>query len=515
MQPVIGLEIHLQLKTKTKLFCQCLNQWEEESPNLNICPICLGHPGVLPALNQRAVESAVNLGLAVHGEIQKIFSFDRKNYFYPDLPKGYQITQYFEPLVLAGYLEIQVSGKLKKIRLKRIHLEEDAAKLIHTPDKNWSLIDFNRAGVPLLEIVTEPDFNSPQEAKIFLQELQLLVQYLGVATAEMERGEMRCDANISLCEIADKHGNICENQRNNLRESAFRRGVKVEIKNLNSFRAVERALQYEIARQEKIIKEGGQVIHETRGWDEVNSVTIEQRGKEEAYDYRYFPEPDLPKFSLFDKEVQKIRDSLGELPQARFERFVRVYEFTPSDAKNLVADKDLAYFAEKVISELKAWLKTLETVEGAEKEIWQKNKKRLVKLVANWIVNRLVFLLKTSGSKISEIKIKPHEFAEFIILVYENKISSNIAQQILEKMFRTGADPDRVLEELKSGEIITERDLEKIIEEVLRTNLKVVDDYKKGKFTAIQYLIGQVVKRPKGLGDPQVIEKILEKKLNP
>ncbi len=516
--PIIGLEIHLQLKTKTKLFCRCLNQWEEEGPNLNICPICLGHPGVLPVLNQKAVELAIKLGMAIHGKVQKTFSFDRKNYFYPDLPKGYQITQYLQPLVLGGYLEIPIEKGLKKIRITRVNLEEDAAKLIHTPDKNWSLIDFNRAGVPLLEIVTEPDINSPQEARKFLQELQRLVRYLDIATADMEKGEMRCDANISLiitnkAQISriknKKSGKIIGQIRANSREW----GTKVEVKNLNSFRSVERALQYEIIRQEKIIKNGGQIVQETRGWDEINSVTIKQRGKEEVFDYRYFSEPDLPKFSLTSQEIQRVEEGVGELPQIKLERFIFYSEFSLPDAKVLVAEKELANFTEKVISELKAWLKTLETVEGSEEEIWKKNKKRLMKLVANWIVNRLVFLLRDSNSTISRMKIKPEEFAEFIVLVYQNRISSNIAQKVLERMFKTGADPDRILEEIKAGEIETAENLEEIIKRVLKENSHAVDDYKKGKIAAIEFLIGRVMKYIKGLGDSKTIKQILQKKL--
>jgi aspartyl-tRNA(Asn)/glutamyl-tRNA(Gln) amidotransferase subunit B len=514
MQPVIGLEIHLQLKTKTKLFCRCLNQWENERPNVNICPICLGQPGVLPVLNQAAVESAIKLGLAIHGQVQQKFSFDRKNYFYPDLPKGYQITQYFEPIIRGGYLEIRLNNQIKKIRINRLNLEEDAAKLIHAPNKDWTLIDFNRAGVPLLEIVTEPDFNSPAEAKAFLQELQILVRYLGIASAEMEKGEMRCDVNISLRRIVDQGKLVQKNSigQHHLQESASF-GAKVEIKNLSSFRSVERALEYEINRQKKLLEQGKIIIQETRGWDEINEVTVEQRSKEEAFDYRYFPEPDLPMFFLNEKEIQRIKTFLGESPQAKFERFVKIYEFNPAEAKILTTDRELANFTEKIISELKAWLRTLETVEGSEEEIWLKNKKRLVRLVANWVVNRLIFLIKKTRISIAELKIKPHEFAEFIILVYQNKIPSNIAQKVLEKMFETGVDPDSILQEFNSM-IKDEKDLEVIIDEIILTNERVVADYKNGKLTAIKYLIGQVIKRSKGLADPKVVEKILEKKLN-
>lgn len=518
-KPVIGLEIHLQLKTKSKMFCQCKNEWLESQPNFNVCPICLGHPGVLPVINQEAVKMALMLGLALHGEISEQSRFDRKNYFYPDLPKGYQISQYSLPLVQKGWLEIQN----QKIRIKRIHLEEDTAKLIHTPNKQWSLLDFNRAGVPLLEIVTEPDIVSPREAKLFLRELQLIVRYLGISWADMEKGQMRCDTNISL--RPEKDNNFYP---------------KTEIKNLNSLKAVEESLEYEIKRQTKLWEAGKPPQNQTtRGWDERKKITIEQRGKEEEMDYRYFPEPDLPILFLSASpaeqdearrstklstrrsfsggglpfSINKLRTSLPELPIARRERFIHLYGFSPIDARILTDDKLLADFTEKVITELKAWLVSLETVEGSEQEIWQKNKSKIVKLVANWLVNRLIHLINKNKIEVKDIKITPENFSEFIILVYQGKVSSTLAQQILEKMFFEGLDVDRAIASGGLQQIDDVSKIEDIIQEVINENPSLVQDYQNGKVNVLNFLIGQVMKETKNKVNPALVRKILEEKI--
>jgi aspartyl-tRNA(Asn)/glutamyl-tRNA(Gln) amidotransferase subunit B len=492
-QPLIGLEIHLQLKTKSKMFCSCKNEWLEEKPNVNICPICLGHPGTLPVINKEAIKMALMLGLALNGEIAKESYFERKNYIYPDLPKGYQISQYNFPLIKNAQLIIDKH----LIRIKRIHLEEDTAKLIHTPDKKWTLLDFNRAGVPLLEIVTEPDISSPQEAKKFLRELQLIARYLDISWADLEKGQMRCDVNISL---KPKGENKIYS--------------KTEIKNLNSFKAVEEALEYEIKRQTELFKKGKPPkIQSTRGWDEKRKITIEQRTKEEEIDYRYFPEPDLPILSLEEFNLEEIKKNLPELPMARRERFVKMYEFSPIEARILTDDKFLANFTEKVISELKAWLVSLETVEGSEKEIWKKYKKKIVKLVANWLINRLLHLVNKNKFEFNEIKITPENFSEFIILVYENKVSSTLAQKILEKMFYEGLDVDRIIQEEKLERIDDVKKLDQIIDKVIKENKEAVEDYKRGKTNAIIYLIGKTMKETKGMANPQLVREILEKKL--
>ncbi|MGC9049032.1 MAG: Asp-tRNA(Asn)/Glu-tRNA(Gln) amidotransferase subunit GatB [Patescibacteria group bacterium] len=493
-QPVIGLEIHLQLKTKSKMFCSCKNEWLEERPNVNICPICLGHPAVLPAINQEAVRMALILGFALNGQIAEISQFDRKNYFYPDLPKGYQISQYNLPLIQNAWIVINNH----RIRIKRIHLEEDTAKLIHTPDNKWSLLDFNRAGIPLLEIVTEPDITSPQEAKMFLRELQLLARYLDISWADMEKGQMRCDLNISLR----------PKKENKLYP-------KTEIKNLNSFKAVEESLAYEIKRQTKLWQEGRVPKEQsTRGWNEKRGITIEQRSKEEEMDYRYFPEPDLPILSLSKFNLEAIKQSLPELPIARRERFIQMYGFSPSGARILTDDKLLADFTEKVITELKAWLVSLETVEGSEQEIWQKNKGKMVKLVANWLVNRLIHLMNENKIGVGDLKITPQNFSEFIILIYEGKVSSTLAQQILEKMFFEGLDVDQAIQEGGLKRIDDLSEINKIIEKVIKNNPVALADYKKGKVNAIIYLIGQVMKETKGRANPDLVRKILEEKLN-
>jgi len=351
--PTIGLEIHAELKTKTKMFCSCLNDPEEKRPNINICPICLGHPGTLPVINEEAVKKVIKVGLALNCEISKHSFFERKNYFYPDLPKGYQISQYQVPLCKNGFLEIDG----RKIRIRRVHLEEDTGRLLH--QKNYSLVDFNRAGVPLMELVTEPDIKSAKEARKFAQELQLILKYLGVSDADMEKGQMRTEANVSLSK-----------KENEL-------GTKVEIKNLNSFKAVEEAIEYEIARQTEILKNKKKVIQETRGWDDVKKQTFSQREKEEAKDYRYFPEPDLPPLEITPEMIASIRAEIPELPQQRRERFKKEYQLDEKSIEIFVQQKELGEFFEKVISELPPNLN-------------QKDLLAMIKLSANYIISDLL-----------------------------------------------------------------------------------------------------------------------------
>jgi len=500
-ETIIGLEIHIQLKTKTKLFCSCPNDWLENKPNKNICPICLGHPGVLPVLNLEAVKKAILFGLAISAKINRISFFDRKNYFYPDLPKGYQITQYQKPIIENGHLEIGWGDKIKKIKIRRAHLEEDAAKSIHHSSGD-SLIDFNRAGVPLLEIVTEPDINSAEEAKEFLKELRLLARYLGISEAEMEKGQMRCDANISLRPIGDK-----------------KMYPKTEIKNLNSFHAVEQALNFEIKRQKQLWEQKKPPKSQsTRGWDSKKKITFEQRSKEKESDYRYFPEPDLPILDLEELEkkellnIDSLTKSLIELPRKKRERFIREYNLSYVNAKILTDNTFLANFFERVISELKAWIVSLETVEGTEKEIWEKNKKKIAKIVANWIINRLFALLKIKKIELNEINLTPENFAEFIIYIQERKITSTLAQKILEKMILENKDIDRVISE-DSFTLDKSENIDIIIDEIIKENEQAVKDYKKGKVNAIQFLVGQAMKKLRGRGNPKEIEKIIKNKL--
>ena len=479
----IGLEIHLQLATRTKMFCPCENPKFDAPVNSSICPICLGHPGTLPTLNERAIEMALFLGLALNGEIQKKSYFERKNYFYPDLPKGYQISQKKAPLVKNAFLEI---GD-RRIKIKEIHLEEDTAKLYHFSDK--VLIDFNRAGVPLLELVTEPDLYSAREAKEFCQELQKIARALEISEASMEKGGMRCEINISL------HPNNSDIL-----------GVKVEIKNLNSFRAVERAIEYEIRRQKKILDDGGLIIQETRGWDETKQKTVEQRIKEEAEDYRYFPEPDLPPLEISDDLIKKLKSKLPELPIAKRKRFVNEYGFSTVYAKMLTEKKELSYFVEKVMKLLEEKLKeVLENEEELENE-----KRKIAKKVGDWIT-RLFGLETTLGGKFLE-KITPENFASFISSLFiEKQISSNkIAQDILKKMYQSGQSVEDILSEESLEEMGDEEEIKDAINLVLENYPEAVADYKKGKNNAIKYLIGQTMAATKGRANPKMIEKMLK-----
>lgn len=510
--PVIGLEIHIQLKTKSKMFCSCDNTGEDEPPNTTVCPICMGHPGTLPVINEQALEWAGLAALALDCEIQNASKFDRKQYFYPDLPKGYQISQYDKPICLNGRLEIDIPTKDEKkqrpwakIKITRVHLEEDAAKLIHGEDGKHSLIDYNRAGTPLLEIVTEPDLRSPLEAKIFMQELQLIARYLGISDADMEKGHLRCDANISLMQAID-------NPKKD-KKLLSKLNPKTEVKNLNSFRAVERALEYEIKRQTELWEAGKPpAITTTRGWNDTKQITEEQRTKEAENDYRYFPEPDLPPLDLTNLR-DKVIGSLPELPRAKRARFVAQYEFTPEEAKILVEDKILASYAEKVISELRAWLIALEEVEGSEEEIWAGHGRQLTRLVAGWLINKLGGLMADNKIDIRRLKITPENFAEFITLIYQNKISGPTALKILEEMMAAGGDPSQIMETKNLGQISDTGELEKIIDGLIAEHPEEVAEYKQGKSALLQFFIGQVMKKTQGKANPKVAEEIIKKKI--
>ncbi len=474
LQPVIGLEIHIELKTKTKMFCSCKNDPEETHPNINICPICLGHPGTLPVVNQEAVKKTIKTGLALNCEIEKNSFFERKNYFYPDLPKGYQISQYQKPLCKNGFLEVRG----RKIRIKRVHLEEDTGRLIH--EKDCSLVDFNRAGVPLMELVTEPDLTSAKEARDFAEELQLILRYLDVSEADMEKGELRVEANVSL---AKKRGEL---------------GTKVEIKNLNSFRALEKAIEYEIARQTEILKKGKKILQETRGWDDLREVTFPQREKEKAHDYRYFPEPDLPPLYIDEETILKIRSEIGELPHQRRERLKREYQLDEKTTEILVKNKELGEYFEKIVSEFEPNLKK-------EKLL------RLIKLSSNYLISDLVGLLKGLPFEEKEILITPENFAQFISLIEEGKISSKIGKMVLAEMFKTGADPLQIIKEKGLVQLTDKKEIEKLAQEIILENQKAVEDFQKGKIPALQFLIGQLMRKTGGRANPQLAKEILLK----
>ncbi len=510
-QPIIGLELHIELKTRSKMFCSCKNDPNERHPNVNVCPICMGHPGVLPVINKEAVRKTIKTGLALNCQIPEYSKFDRKNYFYPDLPKGYQISQQYAPLCVKGYLETLVSeGKFKKIRIREVHLEEDTGKLIHPEGKDYSLVDFNRAGIPLMELVTEPDLRSAKESRKFAEELQLILRYLDVSEADMEKGEFRVEANVSL---AKKEGEL---------------GTKVEIKNLNSFRTVEKGIDYEIKRQTEILNPGQKVIQETRGWDDIKEVTVGQREKEEARDYRYFPEPDLPILHLGVADfINGIKAEIPELPQQRRERFKKEYNLLDKKIEVFVFNKDFGEYFEKVMSELRNWVKEVEIKRKVEREEFLK----LTKLCSNYIITDLQGLLKgasvtersENGAKVKkkfisstigeDFLITQENFAEFITLIYTAAISSKIAKQVLSEMFSTGADPSHIIEEKGLVQITDVAQIEKIIKEVISKNKKAVEDFKKGKTAASQYLIGQIMAQTKGKANPQIVRDILSKTL--
>ncbi len=473
-QPIIGLEIHVELNTRSKMFCDSPNDPNERRPNVNICPICMGHPGTLPVINKEAVRKVIKTGLALNCKVPEYSKFDRKNYFYPDLPKGYQISQYDQPLCGEGFLEIDG----KKIRIRRVHLEEDTGRLIH--EKNSSLVDFNRAGIPLMELVTEPNITSAKEARRFAEELQVILRYLGVSDADMEKGQMRVEVNLSL---AKKEGEL---------------GTKVEIKNLNSFRAVERGTDYEIERQGNLLKDSKKIIQETRGWSDAKGVTVSQREKEEAHDYRYFPEPDLPPLHFTEKEIDEIKAEIPELPRQKRERLGDEYGLGEKLVEIFVQNKDLGEYFEKVVSEFGPRLQR-------EKIL------ALVKLTSNYLITDLQGLLKGNSVDSESFLITPENFAEFINLIQEGKISSKIAKMVLAEMFKTGADPSHIIEGKELVQITDEGEIEKTIKEIISKNPKAIEDYKKGKTNSFQFLIGQIMVQTKGKANPQTVSKLLNK----
>jgi len=485
-KPTIGLEIHAELNTKSKMFCGCKNDPDEKRPNVNICPVCTAQPGTLPVINKEAVRKVIKTGLALNCKISEFSKFDRKNYFYPDLPKGYQISQYDMPFCKKGFLEIDG----KKIRITRVHLEEDTGRLAHPEGKNYSLVDFNRAGVPLMELVTEPDITSGKEARKFAEEFQLILRYLNVSDADMEKGQLRVEVNISLSK--DKT-----------------LGTKVEIKNLNSFRAVKKAVDYEISRQTKVLNKGEKVIQETRGWNGIKELTVSQRKKEEAHDYRYFPEPDLPTLHLAEDFISGIRAEIPELPQKRKKRIALEYGLNEKVAGIFTNNKNLGEYFEKVMSELRNWIKEAEI----KKEVSDKEFLRLSKLTANYIITDLQGLFKEELISRKDFSITPENFAEFITLIYEDKISSKMAKILLREMFETGADPSHIIKEKELVQIIDEVEIGEIVKEIIQKNQKAISDYKKGKENAFQFLIGQVMRESKGKASPAVISKILKELL--
>lgn len=470
------------------MFCTCDNYSVDAEPNTNVCPVCLGMPGMLPVANKQAIEWTYLLGLALGANIAEKFNFERKNYFYPDLPKAYQITSSTNPPVLGGSVDVDVDGAISTVRLNHIHLEEDAGKLVHPTGAQYSLVDLNRAGTPLMEIVTEPDIRSSREASIFLQDLRSIIRYLGISDANMEQGNLRCDANISLRPVGQKE-----------------LGTKVEIKNMNSFKMIERALEYEARRQTEMLDSGERIIQETRGWDDAKGITLGQRSKEEANDYRYFPEPDLPPFDLSvgkEFDLKAIAEMLPELPKDKCVRFVNEYGLSVNDAKQLTMDLELARYFEKAIEKLPDDVLSTDEV-----------KKAVSKKLANWIIGELLGRLNKFSVQLSDTKVLPEHISELVLLIDAGSISGKQAKEVFDGMFETGLNPKEIVEKSGLGQISNKGELEKTITDVIATNPKSVEDYRAGKQQAFGYLMGQVMAATNGQANPKLVNEILSDKL--
>ena len=472
-EAVIGLEVHAQLSTSTKIFCGCSTKFGNP-PNTNVCPICLGHPGTLPVLNKKVVEYAVMLGLATNCSINERSIIARKNYFYPDLPKGYQISQFEEPICEDGFIEIELeNGSRKNIKIKRIHLEEDAGKLIHDQG-DYTLVDLNRCGTPLLEIVTEPDINSAQEAYSYLTNLKQILTYLEVCDGNMEEGSLRCDANISVRP-----------------KGQLELGTRTEVKNMNSFRNVERAIEFEINRQIELIEEGGKVTQQTLLWNADLNEAFPMRGKEESHDYRYFPDPDLVPVVVSSEWRSSLNNRLPELPKTRKERFVSEFNIPEYDAEILTSEKELANYFEETIKETKNY-----------------------KSASNWIMGDVLKVIKDEKIPIAEIKLSAKNLGKLINLIDQNVISGKIAKEVFPEMFMSDSDPETIVKEKGLAQITDSLEIEKAVDEIIANNLKQVEEFKSGKEKVFGFFVGQVMRATKGKANPQIVNDILTKKLN-
>ena len=467
-EAVIGLEVHAQLNTQTKMFCSCSTKFGKP-PNTQVCPVCMGLPGVLPVINKQAVEYALKLALALNCKINLKSIMARKNYFYPDLPKNYQISQYELPLAEGGAVEIEVNGIKKKINLVRIHMEEDAGKLIHDEKQPYSYVDFNRAGVPLLEIVSSPEISSPEEAVAYLKTLRRILRYLEICDGNMEEGSLRCDANVSVKP-----------------KGSEKFGTKVELKNMNSFKHVERALNYEIKRQIGLLMEGKEIVQETRLYDEATQTTHPMRGKEEAHDYCYFPDPDLIEIQIEESLLKRLQAELPELPKIKKERFLKTYNLTPYEVDILIEEKSLAEFFEKTV------------------KIYPNPK-----AVSNFVLTEVLRYLNRDGKDISETNLKPENLAQLLELVEKEVISITIAKQIFPEIYEKGAEPKKIVEERGLVQESSEEKLKSICEEILAQNPAEVKKYKAGKKGLLGFFVGQVLKKTKGKANPKVVNKIL------
>ncbi|MBI4427379.1 MAG: Asp-tRNA(Asn)/Glu-tRNA(Gln) amidotransferase subunit GatB [Candidatus Magasanikbacteria bacterium] len=505
---IIGMEVHVELKTKSKMFCGCKNDPDFKEPNTNICPICTAQPGTLPVPNRQAIAWTVLVGKALGCQIKKLSKFDRKHYFYPDLPKGYQISQYDEPIAERGAitLDFPLNDNVRetaKINITRAHLEEDTAKLTHDTKGN-TLVDFNRAGTPLVEIVTDPDFKTALEAKVYCQELRSIFRYLGVSDADMEKGHLRCEANISVQEAGKFE--IVDGKVKSLGD--YKLNNKVEVKNINSFRAVEKALEFEIKRQTELLGKNETWPQQTRGWDENKGETVLQRVKENAADYRYFPEPDIPPFHP-EKIAGKI--SLPELPLKKRSRFHGEYGLSYADAKILSEDKDWADFTEKVMSEVVEWLDSLPESKNKAEKVPQK----IARLAGGWITSKLMGILAEKKMTITDVKFSAENFAELVALIYDNRVNSTNAQKILLIMAgsKTDKDPTHIMEEKGWGQVDDENKISEVVAEVIKSYPKQAADFKAGKEPIIKFLIGMAMKATEGSADPKVVEQLLREKL--
>ena len=511
-QAIIGMEVHVELKTKSKMFCSCENNPDENEPNKNVCEICLGHPGTLPTANKKAIEWTVKIGKALGCSIREVSKFDRKHYFYPDLPKGYQISQFDEPIAENGKLTLtfETEENIRDkaiIEIERVHLEEDTAKLTH--DKEGSTFaDFNRASTPLVEIVSRPDFKSPVEAKNYCQELRSILRYLNVSDADMEKGHMRCEANVSVQEAGKFE--IVEGVVKPLGDYIL--NPKVEVKNLNSFKAVEKALEFEIAEQTKMLEIGETWEQQTKGWDAKKQETIPQRKKESAHDYRYFPEPDIPPFHPIEL-AGKV--SLPELPIEKRQRFHSEYGFSYSDSKILTNDKEWADFTERVMSELVEWLHSLPESKEETDEIIEEKRNKIARLCGGWLTSKLMGAMSERKIDIKILKLSPENFAELISLAYAEKINSTNALKLLGDMLDAGTDidPTQIMEEKGYGQISDEGKLDEIITNIIQSYPEQVEQFRQGKEPILKFLIGMAMKATEGSADPTVLEKMLRKKL--
>ena len=482
-EAVIGLEVHSQLLTRSKMFCACSSEYQDASPNTVVCNVCLGMPGVLPVVNERAVDLAIATGLALDCTISELTKFDRKNYPYPDLMKGYQISQFDRPVAYGGRLEFDVDGASKSVRITRVHLEEDVAKLLHRSDaqESYSLLDINRAGVPLMEVVSEPDMRSAGEARAYLVALRSILRYIGASTANMEEGSFRCDANVSVRPRGEDE-----------------LGSKVEVKNMNSFRSVYSAIEYEIARQSRMRADGERVAQETRGWVEDRGVTVSQRSKEYASDYRYFPEPDLPPLAIGPEWVRRLREGLPELPAARRERFVSDYGIPPADADLLVSSKAGADLLDAVVDESSATGKA---------------RRKRARSAGNWINGELAALLNAEGAAIEDKRIEPAYLVQLLDMVDTAALSTSMARTVLEEMYNTGRSPREIVDKAGIAQISDADAVQAAVDGAVSENPQPVADYLGGKENALRFLVGQVMKATRGKANPQMASELLRDKL--